>query len=203
MRLLGRGIVVGLVWLLACQAPGAQAQTDPAAVFWTRLMDLCGHAYEAPLQRAPNGLEGRPIIHIYSCEPERVTMRAMWSPYPLLRTITLAKHQDGRLELRHDYLRTDGTPWPVTGHGGFTTHQGTEWAQVFPSDRETVRRWPQFWREVFVLEIHPGERFVYGVHAVGQQPGRSTPTEYDLTNAVPPPPDSLWERAMAGQVGQP
>jgi hypothetical protein len=85
------------------------------------------------------------------------------------------------MEVRHDYRLSDGTPSRITGHGGFTTNPGTESTQIFPADQSTTDRLPSFWDAAWVIQVHPGERYVYTFDVVGSD--EYYRTEYDLSGS--------------------
>lgn len=64
-------------------------------------------------------------------------------------------------------------------------------AQIFPADEATAQRLPSFWTSAWMIEIDPGERFVYFIQRIG------TPvafrTEFGLARPVALPANWGWD----------
>jgi hypothetical protein len=180
-----------LAALLVQTAPAA-ADASPAEAWWERLEALCGQAFEGELHRAPEGddsLSGqRLVMHVRACEPDRIRIPFVVGDN-LSRTWVLTRHANGAIELRHDHRYEDGSEEAATQYGGVTVSPGSDFGQIFPGDHVTTARLPTSWQNVWLMEIHPGERFVYHVRRVGTQ--RAFHAEFDLTSPVEAP-DAPW-----------
>lgn len=155
----------------------------PGTTFWRNLNSLCGGTHEGRITRSnnPDHLDRPVVMHVHDCHDDRVSVRSV-SRDGVTRTWTFLRHGDDRLELRHEYRDPDGSPHAITGHGGFATNPGTERAQIFPADRGAVDNQAFMWNWVWMVEIHPEDRFVYFIQLVGTEV--ATRTEYDLRRTV-------------------
>ncbi|TDK24362.1 hypothetical protein E2F46_08750 [Luteimonas aestuarii] len=170
----------------------AFADAGSAGDWWQRLQSLCGHAYAGELIRAPAGDDAfrnrRVVMHVRDCTEDRVRV-------PLAvdddhsRTWVFTRNADG-IELRHDHRHRDGTPDAVTLYGGRTSNSGSADTQVFPADDQTRDAIPgSGLRSVWLVEIHPGERFVYAANRVGTE--RGFQVDFDLSQTVDAP-EAPW-----------
>lgn len=188
-----RNALITAAALALAAAPAAQA--DNAQGFWERLETLCGQAFEGALTRAPEGDatfgDARLVMHVRSCEDGRIRIPFVAGD-DLSRTWVLTRRDDGRIELRHDHRHEDGSEERVTQYGGVSPSPGGEWGQIFPADARTTDILPTGWPNVWMMEVHPGERFVYFVQRLGTE--RAFRVEFDLTETVAPPPAPWgWE----------
>lgn len=178
--------------LLSAGMASATGNADDAAAWWQRLQSLCGNAYEGRLIRAPEGdttFRGkRVVMHVRDCSAERVRI-------PLVvdgdhsRTWLLTWTVSG-IRLKHDHRLEDGTPDAVTMYGGTTSNTGSADTQMFPADEETRRVIPgSGQRSAWLIEIHPGERFVYAANRVGTE--RGFQVDFDLTRTISAP-EAPW-----------
>lgn len=172
---------------LAAALP-TSAEGGHAGDWWQRLQSLCGHAYAGELVRAPAGddtfRDRRVVMHVRDCTEDRVRV-------PLVvdddhsRTWVFTRSNDG-IELRHDHRHRDGTPDAVTLYGGRTSNSGSADTQMFPADDQTREAIPgSGLRSVWLVEIHPGERFVYAANRVGTE--RGFRVDFDLSQTVDAP----------------
>ena len=101
--------------------------------------------------------------------------------------------EDGRIVFRHDHRHADGRPEPMTDYGGPTGNRGSADTQMFPADDITRDAIPgSGQRSVWLVEIHPGERFVYAANRVGTE--RGFQVDFDLAVPVDAPPAPWgWE----------
>ncbi|MGY6533272.1 hypothetical protein [Glycocaulis sp.] len=178
--------------ILAITATGASHAQDG---FWERLSALCGQAHGGELIRAPEGdttFEGRALVmHVRDCTPDRIRIPFVAGD-DLSRTWVLTRHEDGRIELRHDHRHDDGTDEDVTMYGGFSPSEGGPHGRIFPADDQTNTVIPGSWPNVWMMEVHPGERFVYFVQRLGTE--RAFRVEFDLSQEVDAPPAPWgWE----------
>lgn len=194
--MLVRSIHVGLAAWLALGAGLAQAAgDDPQAAWWERLQGLCGQAFEGQLVRAPADdrtfRDQRVVMHVRDCTPGRVRIPLAVGDN-LSRTWVFTR-EDGRIVFRHDHRHADGRPEPMTDYGGPTGNCGSADTQMFPADDITRDAIPgSGQRSVWLVEIHPGERFVYAANRVGTE--RGFQVDFDLAAPVQAPPAPWgWE----------
>ncbi|MCD9027083.1 hypothetical protein LDO26_02495 [Luteimonas sp. BDR2-5] len=184
----------------AAAAVDAALQKAPADEFLAAIARHCGEAFEgrivanepAPAADAPpDPFEGKTLVmHVRGCNDREKELRI---PFHVgddhSRTWILTRTDDG-LRLKHDHRLPDGSDDPVTMYGGDTATPGTAERQEFPVDAESIE---MFEREglaasvtnVWAMEIHPGQRFVYELSRPG---GRKFQVEFDLTKTVAAPP---------------
>jgi predicted small lipoprotein YifL len=201
-------LVAAALALAACGADGpperpgadpdtaASASTDaeasPAELFLANLASQCGSAFSGGLTLEPPGddmLTGTEelIVHFRDCGAD--TLRIPFhieiedaGTWDRSRTWMLMRAPGGGLELRHDHREPDGSHSATTMYGGFTETPGTAERQDFVSVQRTEESgYARGWR----IEIVPGERYTYGTTRQGEWSWR---IDFDLTQAVPPPP---------------
>lgn len=184
-----RGLALALSLALAGPALAGDGEQSQ---WWQQLQALCGKAYAGQLIRAPEGddtfRDREVFMHVRDCSAERVRI-------PLVidddrsRTWVLTRSKAG-IELRHDHRHRDGSPDEVTMYGGTTSNAGSADAQMFPADDLTRQTIPgSGLRSVWLMEVHPGQRFVYAANRVGTD--RGFQVDFDLTRAVPAP-EAPW-----------
>ena len=172
---------------LAASGP-APAAGDTGSQWWQSLQALCGNAYAGKLVRAPEGddtfRDRNVVMHVRDCDGDRVRI-------PLVidddrsRTWVLTRTAAG-IELRHDHRHEDGTADAVTMYGGVASNAGSADTQMFPADDRTRDAIPgSGQRSVWLIEIHPGERFVYAANRVGTE--RGFQVDFDLASPVSAP----------------
>ncbi|NYZ62165.1 hypothetical protein [Luteimonas deserti] len=186
--ILSRAIVL---CLLAAGAPAHAAGAGDMHDWWQRLQSLCGRAFPGALVRAPEDdttFRDVPLVmHVRQCSADRVRI-------PLVvgddrsRTWVLTRTAAG-IELRHDHRQRDGHPDAVTPYGGSTSNPGSAETQMFPADAATRDIPDSGQRSVWLMEIHPGTRFVYAANRVGTL--RGFRMDFDLAHPVPAP-DAPW-----------
>ena len=175
---------------------GVAASTDDTSqAWWERVQSLCGSAFQGALIRAPEGDDTfrgkRVVMHVRDCSPQRIRI-------PLVvdqdrsRTWVLTRRGD-RIELKHDHRHEDGRPEAMTMYGGTSTNAGSADTQMFPADDQTRDAIPgSGLRSAWLIEVHPGERFVYAANRVGTE--RGFQVDFDLTRPVQAPPAPWgWE----------
>jgi hypothetical protein len=177
-----------LIAPLSAQADDAMFE-DSVNGFWDNISALCGKAFAGEATRAPAGstaFEGlRLVMHVRACEENRIRIPLAVGDN-LSRTWVLTRHEDGRLELRHDHRHEDGSDEDVTMYGGFTPNTGTRYEQIFPTDARTMETLPGSYPNVWFMGVTPGEAFVYAVDRLGTDRGYRF--EFDLTVEVDAPP---------------
>lgn len=182
----GTAFAVGLG--LALSGPVAASGDDAQSQWWQALQALCGKAYAGELVRAPEGddtfRDRSVVMHVRDCSDRRVRI-------PLVidddrsRTWVLTRTGAG-IELRHDHRHEDGSSDEVTLYGGVTSNGGSADAQMFPADDLTREAIPgSGLRSAWLMEIHPGGRFVYAASRVGTE--RGFQVDFDLASPVPAP----------------
>lgn len=172
--------------------PAAAADGNAADAWWQRLQGLCGNAYAGQLVRAPADdatfRERRVVMHVRDCSPQRVRI-------PLVidddRSRTwIFTRVPGGIEFRHDHRHADGSADTVTLYGGRSSNAGSADTQMFPADDHTAAVIAgSGQRSVWLVEIHPGERFVYAANRVGTE--RGFQVDFDLRDTVPAP-EAPW-----------
>jgi hypothetical protein len=177
IRVLLVGVVFG--W---CSWVGAGTVDE----FWANLHKLCGQAFEGRLLASPGGhMEGdRLLMHVRDCGETRMRIPFVVGDN-LSRTWVLTRIGE-RIELRHDHRHPDGSPEDVTMYGGLSPNRGSAHAQIFPADDRTLDTLPDNYPNVWLMEVHPGEKFIYYVRR--QATDRYYHVEFDLSEEVEPPP---------------
>jgi hypothetical protein len=193
-----------VVLLAACgdgaERPAQGAGTDelaaanPQDAWWESVQALCGQAFAGEMARYDAAMDtawlNRDVImHVRECTPGEIRI-PLHVGEDRSRTWVLTRTADG-IRLKHDHRHADGTEDETTQYGGDTVAQGTANRQEFPAD--------EYSRELFlaqghtagvdnvwIMEVHPGERFVYNL----TRPNRDFRADFDLTRPVtaPPPP---------------
>jgi hypothetical protein len=158
--------------------------------FFTNLATHCGNAYGGGLTLAPPGdtmLEGGEllVVHFRECGDNELRLpfhiRNMDGTWNRSRTWILTRH-DGRIELRHDHRKPDGSEDDVTMYGGFTADGGTPNLQLFQSVPRTEETGIfRGWR----LEIEPEVRYTYGTVRGDEWSWR---IDFDLSSPIETPP---------------
>lgn len=185
----GKAKFTMLAVLLSCTGmASANDGAGDASDWWQRLQALCGNAYEGQLIRAPEGdttfRDRRVVMHVRDCSAQRVRIPLIVGE-DFSRTWVLTLTGAG-IQLKHDHRHEDGTPDAVTMYGGTTSNAGSADAQMFPADDETRVVIPgSGQRSAWLIEIHPGERFVYAANRVGTV--RGFQVDFDLSRPVPAP----------------
>ncbi len=201
-RILLCALATGLVALTACENPdrAAEAQDDPQQVWWDRMQELCGQAFAGEMVRYDeemdqDWLNRDVIIHVRECSPDEIRI-PLHVGEDRSRTWVLTRTEDG-IRLKHDHRYPDGTEEAASQYGGHTAEPGTAYAQSFPAGEASkeqflARDHPDGVHNVWIMEIHPGERFVYNLTRFN----RDFAAEFDLTNPVdaPPPPWAVEPR---------
>lgn len=182
------------VLLIAALSPAIPAQAAAGAAaapdaWWQRLNALCGQAFEGRLVRAPDGDQtfraAAPVMHVRDCADNRIRIPLAIGD-DLSRTWVFERTDDG-IHFSHDHRDVDGAPDTVTGYGGTTSNPGSADTQLFPADAATAEVIPgSGLRSVWLVEIRPGDRFVYAANRVGTE--RGFLVEFDLTRPVEAPP---------------
>jgi hypothetical protein len=202
MNLPGVLLMAGLLGLAACnggepatdaeQAETNAAGADPQQLWWSHMQELCGQAFAGEMVRydeaADQGWLNRPVtMHVRECSDDEIRI-------PLhvgdnrSRTWVLTRTEDG-IRLKHDHRYPDGTEEASSQYGGHTVAPGTAARQEFPAGDFSralfeAQDHPDGVDNVWIMEIHPGERFTYNLVRFN----RDFAADFDLTNPVDPPP---------------
>jgi hypothetical protein len=179
-------VLLPLSWGCAPASPSAEQE-----IFWNRLQDLCGQAFEGRVLEAPPE-DGwweaeRFVMHVRLCGPEEIRI-PLHVDDDRSRTWLVTRTEEG-LRLKHDHRLEDGMPDAAnTDYGGDTLLPGSVWRQEFPADESSVEAVPARVSQLWYLEIRPEETFVYGLRR--EETGLRYRVEFDLTRPVgtPPPP---------------
>ena len=181
-------------------APG-MAVADPQAAWWANLSAPCGHAFPGALGYAPPGdamLEGDEllVVHFHVCEADEIRLpfhiEGLDGEWDRSRTWIFRQRGDGRIELRHDHRRPDGTEDDQTWYGAWTVDEGSPTEQRFMiQDREWPDGEPRGWRVI----IEPGERYTYGTIRGDEWSWR---VDFDLSEPIETPPPAWGYEDGAG-----
>ncbi|MDQ3618284.1 MAG: hypothetical protein M3374_06175 [Pseudomonadota bacterium] len=174
--------------LLTAAPAVAHDPPDPQQQWWNRISALCGNAYAGIQELAPEGdtsfVDKALVMHVRDCTPQRIRIPFVVGDN-FSRTWVLTRQGD-RIELKHDHRHEDGTPDVVTQYGGVTSNAGSSDAQMFPADDETrLAITGSGQRSVWLIEIEPGQRFVYAANRVGTE--RAFRIVFDLGQPVAAP----------------
>jgi hypothetical protein len=173
----------------ACgRANEAHVGGTPQDEFWANMLELCGRAYAGEM------IYGSPVdtifadrdlvMHVRTCSDREIRI-----PFHVgddhSRTWVLTRLPDG-LRLKHDHRHEDGTEDEVTQYGGDTRAEGSARQQEFPADEFTAQLVPEAARNVWTIEIVPGQTFSYALRREGTD--RRVRIDFDLTSEVETPP---------------
>jgi hypothetical protein len=156
-------------------------------VFWSRLQELCGTAYEGTVIDGPPGdtvFAGHTLtMHVRHCEENEIQI-----PFHVgenhSRTWVLTRTADG-LRLKHDHRHEDGSEDEITQYGGDTRDSGSETSQEFHADAHTADLIPAASTNVWTMAVQPGRTFTY---ALRRGDDLRIHVDFDLSNPVTPPP---------------
>lgn len=185
------------IWALASLMLASCTTTPaarPADLWFERLSDRCGRAFEGRLvssDAADASFAGqRLVMHVRHCSGREIRI-----PFHVgddrSRTWVISRTA-ADLRLKHDHRHQDGSSDPLTMYGGDSRGPGTVQRQEFPADAESIALFTAQGRavsnaNVWAMEI--GER--YFAYELRRPPGpgqRFFRVEFDLTRPVAPPP---------------
>ena len=182
--------------LLAVSAPAAAA---PAAsnAFLEALRPLCGKAFSGAMvssDAADAGMKGKPMVmHVAKCSETEIRI-PFFVADDRSRTWFLTATAEG-VQLKHRHRHADGSADGRTNYGG--DHTGPAIAGPdglltlrFPVDAESKALFiadgiPASTANVWEMRLQPGKSFTY----VLARPNRDFRVQFDLTQAVPAPPE--------------
>jgi hypothetical protein len=124
------------------------------------------------------------IMHVRQCE-DRVMRVPFFVGEDRSRTWVISQTAEG-LRLKHDHRHEDGSEDGITQYGGDTDGLGSATVQEFKADAHTASLIPAAATNVWTLEMHPGETFVYALRREGTE--RRFRVEFDLATPTPTPP---------------
>ncbi len=160
--------------------------------FWENLKALKGKAFEGELlgAAANDDFSGKKLVmHVLYANEETILI-----PFNVgdnrSRTWVL-KYKEGRIELKHDHRKEDGSNDITTMYGGTTSNLGTPNMQIFPADQETVALIPLAFSNVWWITVDE-DSFSYNLRRVGTD--RLFTVSFDLKKEVEiPKPSWGWE----------
>jgi hypothetical protein len=175
---------------------GSDAAVTGAAesqqAWWDAVQELCGNAYAGEMVRYDpemdtGWLDRDVVMHVRECSDGEIRI-PLHVGDDRSRTWVLVRTADG-IRLKHDHRHEDGTADESTWYGGDTAEPGTANRQQFPADEYSRQLFveqdhPDGVHNVWIMEVHPGERFVYNL----TRPDRDFAAEFDLTTPVEAPP---------------
>jgi hypothetical protein len=182
--------MAGAVALAACapRPPVPPPLPEAQEQFWAALQEICGQAFEGAVAvRIPPDevFTGQHLVmHVRECD-ESVIRIPFHVGENRSRTWVFFRTEDG-LRLKHDHRHEDGSDEELTWYGGDTAEPGTATHQEFPADAETAAMLPPAATNVWTVEVHPGEMYVYALRREGTE--NRLRVEFDLTRPVDPPP---------------
>lgn len=175
---------------LACSRERApeSASGTPQDSFWSALQALCGNAYAGTIREsspADTTFANRPLLmHVRQCTDDEIRI-----PFHVgedrSRTWVLTRTATG-LRLKHDHRHEDGSEDAITQYGGDTSDPGTSTRQQFPADDHTAALVPLAATNVWTVEVHPADSFVYALRREGTN--RRFRVAFDLRAPIPAPP---------------
>jgi hypothetical protein len=164
-------------------APGeapAQEAAGPSPeqlAWWDNMQELCGMAFANPENPEQ-------VMHVRQCFEDEMRIPVHMGE-DRSRTWIVTQEAHG-LRLKHDHREEDGSESEVTQYGGDTEDGGTPNSQDFHADEFTAELIPPASTNIWTMEIHPDDQFIYTLVRVGTDHGVVWP--FDLTNPVAPPP---------------
>jgi hypothetical protein len=176
-------------------APEVGVEASPQEAWWANLSVPCGNAFPGSLGHAPPGdtmLEGEEllVVHFDVCGPDEIRLpfhiEGLDGAWDRSRTWIFRRTGDGRIELRHDHRRPDGTEDDQTWYGAWTVDPGTPTEQRFIiENRENPDGQLRGWRVI----IEPGVRYTYGTIRGDEWSWR---VDFDLSTPMDAPPPTAW-----------
>jgi hypothetical protein len=165
---------------------------DPALEFWNRLCNLQGKAFEGRLVHAPanDDFEGKSLVmHVLYCDENTILI-----PFNVgddLSRTWIFTRKNGRIQLKHDHRKSDGSHDEDTMYGGVTTNSGFPGMQMFPADEDTRQIIPGAFSNAWWVTVDD-EKYTYNLRRMGTD--RHFSVEFDLTKEIDiPPPSWGWE----------
>lgn len=159
----------------------------PADRLFAELKALCGKSFAGRVvtnDPADAAFADKPLVMtVAACTDQEVRI-----PFAVgedrSRTWVITRTADG-LRLKHDHRHADGTEDELSQYGGDTETRGSSRRQEFPADAFSRTLFlgkgnPKSVDNVWAVEVHPGETFVYEL----RRPSRHFRVEFDLTKPL-------------------
>ena len=165
------------------------AQNSPAEEFWHNLLDHCGKTYEGTITvgMGNDDFDGKTLImHVRSCKENEIRI-PFFVGENRSRTWIL-RLQDGKIQLKHDHRKPDGSEDKITQYGGTASNTGLANIQVFPADEETAELIPAAATNVWWITLDK-EIFSYNLKRIGSK-GNFT-VEFNLSKPLNTP-EAPW-----------
>jgi hypothetical protein len=165
------------------------AQNHPAEEFWNQLQQHCGKAYQGTITEGMgnNDFDGKQLImHIRSCGEKEIKI-PFFVGENKSRTWIL-KLENGKIQLKHDHRKPDGSEDKITQYGGTSSNTGLANIQVFPANEETAELIPAAATNVWWITLDE-EIFSYNLKRIGSKSNFTV--EFNLSKPVAIP-DAPW-----------
>jgi len=171
---------------IACQ-PNAVTSQD---AFFESLSAHCGKAYAGKLVSKDavdiDFATKAMVMHVRECNETTIRI-----PFHVdedrSRTWVISKTDNG-MRLKHDHRHEDGLEDAVTQYGGDTVSDGSAIRQSFPVDQFSIDMFKEEGLSASIVNVWAvevdTENFAYEL----TRPNRLFRVEFDLSNAVTPPP---------------
>ncbi len=161
------------------------AQNSPVEEFWHNLQDHCGKSYEGTISQGMgnDNFDGKTLImHVRSCKENEIRI-PFFVGENRSRTWILSL-QDGKIQLKHDHRKPDGSEDKITQYGGTASNTGLANIQVFPADEETAELIPAAATNVWWVTLDE-EIFSYNLKRIGSKSNFTV--EFDLSKPLDTP----------------
>ena len=165
---------------------------DPVREFWGRLCALNGKAFEGRLAHAPanDDFAGkRLVMHVLYCDENTILI-----PFNVgndLSRTWIFTYKNGRIQLKHDHRKQDGSHDEDTMYGGTTANSGLSGVQMFPADEDTRQIIPAAFSNAWWVTVDE-KSYTYNLRRMGTD--RHFSVEFNLEKEIDTPPPSWgWE----------
>lgn len=180
--------------VVVVQEADDSSEQSPADAFMAALASHCWRSYAGEIEtnepaQADDPFVGKPLImHVRECTETQIRV-----PFHVgddhSRTWVFTRTADG-VRLKHDHRHPDGSEDALTQYGGDSTAASSATRQDFPADSETRALFeregiPVSMDNIWSVTIDPQQRMVYELN----RPSRVFRVVFDLTQAVPTPPE--------------
>lgn len=187
----------------------SEPETPPNApdAFFAAISAHCGKAYAGTLASTDEAdadfIDASMVMHVKDCSKDRIAIPfhvKTGEEWDRSRTWLITRHDDA-LRLKHDHRHADGKPDAVTMYGGDTVEAGTNTAQYFLVDQESIELFKKedlaaSVTNVWSVEIDEGT-YAYQLKRTvdgGADAERLFRVEFDLSQEVDAPPAAWgWE----------
>jgi hypothetical protein len=183
-----RAILVALCLASACGRVTRPVTNPVQLEFWNALRRLCGRSFPGQLATVTGSdtvLVGQPLVlNVWQCYHRELRL-AFHAGNDHSRVWLITSNKE-RLRLAHAVHDSAGTALPFSGYAGDALESGTAERQVFHPDVSTLTRVPAARGTSWVLELKPGQRLSYALHA--PDGGVRFRVDFDLRQRSPRPP---------------